>query len=189
MKPRFFRTPADFRRWLEKHHASKDELLVGFYKRHSGKPSITWPQSVDQALCFGWIDGVRRRVDDLRYSIRFTPRRARSIWSNVNRRRMKELMAEGLVHEAGRAAFARRERQGVYAYEQDRKSAALSPRMIREFRRDKAAWKFFSAQPPWYQRVAAWYVISAKKEETRARRLARLIADSAAKRRIGPAQP
>jgi uncharacterized protein YdeI (YjbR/CyaY-like superfamily) len=189
MKPRFFRTGAGFRSWLERNHAAKPELLVGFWKRDSGKPSLTWPESVDQALCFGWIDGVRRRIDDLSYSIRFTPRRPGSIWSNVNRKRMAWLIGQGLVHPSGLAAFERRVKQGVYAYEQHRRRAALPPAMQREFRRHAKAWRWYRAQPPWYRRVSAWCVISAKREETRSRRLARLIADSAAGRKIGPAVP
>jgi uncharacterized protein YdeI (YjbR/CyaY-like superfamily) len=184
MKSRFFKTPAAWRAWLERHHADTKELLVGFYKRDSGKPSITWPESVDQALCFGWIDGVRKRIDDDSYSIRFTPRRATSIWSNVNRKRMKELIAAGLVHQAGLDAFQKRKKQGVYAYEQ-RDTAKLTPAMEKEFRKHAAAWRWFAAEAPWYRRVVSWWVISAKKDDTKARRLARLIADSAAGRRVG----
>ncbi len=185
MKPIFFATPADFRRWFAKNAAKKAELLVGFHKRGSGKPSITWPESVDQALCFGWIDGVRRRIDDTAYSIRFTPRRAGSIWSTINIARAKELAAAGLMTPAGAAAFeARRDdRSAIYAYEQ-RRSAELAPDQEKRFRRNAKAWRFFSAQPPWYRRNTSHWVTSAKKGETRARRLATLIADSAAGRWI-----
>jgi uncharacterized protein YdeI (YjbR/CyaY-like superfamily) len=185
VKPTFFATPAAFRRWFEKNAALKSELLVGFHKRGSGTPSITWPESVDQALCFGWIDGVRRRIDDTSYSIRFTPRRPGSIWSTINIARAKELAAAGLMTPAGLAAFqARRDdRSAIYAYEQ-RKGAALSPAQQKQFKKNAAAWRFFSAQPPWYRRNATHWVISAKKEETRERRLATLIADSAAGRTI-----
>lgn len=187
MKPTFFATPADLRRWFEKNAARKADLLVGFHKRGSGKPSITWPESVDQALCFGWIDGVRRRIDDTRYSIRFTPRRKGSNWSAINIARAKELAAAGLMTPAGLAAFeARRDdRSAIYSYEQ-RQNAALAPEQEKRFRKNAKAWRFFSAQPSWYRRTAAHWVTSAKKEETRERRLATLIADSAAGRAIGP---
>ncbi|MCU1244950.1 MAG: hypothetical protein JWN02_860 [Acidobacteria bacterium] len=176
----YFSSPAAFRKWLEKNHAKSDELLVGFYKVGSGKPSLTWPQSVDQALCFGWIDGVRRSVDEERYTIRFTPRKPRSTWSVVNIRRVGELLAEGLMQPAGMAAFERREsaRSGIYSYEQ--RPRDVEPELEAKIRAGSAAgWSYFSAQPPWYRRAAQWWVISAKKEETRERRLATLIALSA----------
>jgi len=185
VKPIFFATPADFRRWFEKNAAVKAEVLVGFHKRGSGKPSITWPESVDQALCFGWIDGVRRRVDDTSYTIRFTPRRKGSVWSVINIARAKELAAAGAMTRAGLAAFeARRDdRSAIYAYEQ-RRGAALEPEQEKRFKKNAKAWRFFSAQAPWYRRNATHWVTSAKKEETRERRLATLIADSAAGRTI-----
>jgi uncharacterized protein YdeI (YjbR/CyaY-like superfamily) len=190
MEPTFFATPAQLRAWLEEHHESATELLVGFYKKGSGRPSITWPESVDQALCFGWIDGVRRSLGDEAYTIRFTPRKARSNWSAVNVRRIQELIDEGLVHPAGAAAFKRRsdDRTAIYSYEQ-RKTAALPPEYERQLRADPAAAEFFDAQPPWYRRTAAHWVISAKREATRERRLAQLIEDSASGRRIGPLTP
>ncbi len=183
--PRFFRHPADFRRWLEKHHASAAELLVGFWKTGSGEPSMTWPESVDQALCFGWIDGVRKRIDDASYTIRFTPRKKTSIWSAVNIKRVAELTALGLMQPAGSAAFElrRENRSGIYAYEQRRDT--LEPHYEALFRKDPVAWKFFQAQPPSYRKVACWWVVSAKKEETRLKRLATLIADSAHGQRLG----
>jgi len=183
--PTFFPTPADFRAWLAEHHATVPELLVGFYKKDSGRPSITWPEAVDEALCFGWIDGVRRRIDDASYSIRFTPRRAGSIWSAVNVARVAELTAAGRMEPAGLAAFAARTeaKTAIYAYEQ-RSTAALSPAEEQAFRADAAAWAFFQAQAPSYQRSATWWVISAKQEATRRKRLATLIADSAAGRRL-----
>jgi uncharacterized protein YdeI (YjbR/CyaY-like superfamily) len=186
MEPKFFATPADWRRWLEQHHGEASELLVGFYKKGSGKPSITWPESVDGALCFGWIDGVRRSIDEESYSIRFTPRRARSIWSAVNIKRVAELRAQDLMHPAGVKAFEARhsERSGVYSFEQ--KTIEFDREQEKKFKADKAAWKFFQAQAPWYRRTAMWWVISAKRDETRARRLATLIEDSAAGRTIGP---
>jgi uncharacterized protein YdeI (YjbR/CyaY-like superfamily) len=187
VKPTFFATPADFRAWFERHHATSRELLVGFYKRDSGKPSITWPESVDQALCFGWIDGVRKSIDGASYSIRFTPRKTTSNWSTINVRRVKELTASGLMRPAGLEAFRRRseKKSGVYSYEQ-RKSAELPAAARARFRANAKAWKFFQAQPPWYQRTATYWVISAKKEETRERRLDTLIRDSASRRTIGP---
>jgi uncharacterized protein YdeI (YjbR/CyaY-like superfamily) len=183
--PTFFATPAELRAWLEAHHATVPELLVGFYKKGSGKPSITWPQSVDEALCFGWIDGVRRSLGDDAYSIRFTPRKRRSIWSVVNVRRARELTDEGRMRPAGLAAFEARteERSGVYSFEQ-KDQVAFDEAQARRFQFDASAWDFFQAQPPWYRRTATWWVISAKKEETRAKRLATLIEDSAAGRTI-----
>jgi uncharacterized protein YdeI (YjbR/CyaY-like superfamily) len=179
MKPKFFPSLSDWRAWLEEHHQKHEELWVGFYKRNSGKPSITWPESVDGALCFGWIDGVRKSLDESSYVIRFTPRRPRSVWSAANIRRVAELTALGLMRPAGSRAFERRtgSRSEIYAYEQ-RKGAKLSGVYEKEFRANKKAWKFFQAQPPWYLRTSSWWVISAKKEETRLNRLARLIEDS-----------
>ncbi len=181
----FFTTPAVFRGWLEEHHATEAELYVGFYKRDSGKLSITWPESVDAALCYGWIDGVRNSIDALSYRIRFTPRKATSIWSAVNVKRVEELTKLGLMRPAGIKAFeARRgDKTGIYAYEQ-RHNAKLRPADEKEFRANKKAWAFFQSQPPWYRRVASYRVISAKQEETRQRRLAQLIKDSAAGRTI-----
>lgn len=175
MKPRFFKRPADFRAWLEENHASESELLVGFCRVATGRPSMTWPQSVDEALCFGWIDGVRRALDEERYTIRFTPRKSRSIWSAVNIKRANELIVEGRMTEAGHAAFAGRDekRSAIYSYE--RKTAALDADALRSFKAERAAWQFFEAQAPWYRRTAAHWVTSAKKPETRARRLATLI--------------
>jgi uncharacterized protein YdeI (YjbR/CyaY-like superfamily) len=187
---RFFRTPAAWRAWLEVNHARVPELWVGFHKVGSGIPSITWPQSVDEALCFGWIDGLRRSIDEDRYEIRFTPRRPGSTWSAVNIRRMAELTAEGRVHPAGAAVFARRKDDGlaIYAYEQ-RKTAELEPAQRAQFEKNRKAWAFWQTQPPSYRHVATHYVISAKREDTRARRLARVIADSARGERLGLLQP
>lgn len=180
MKPTFFPTPDDWRAWLDKHHAQHSELLVGFYKRDSGQPSITWPQSVDQALCFGWIDGVRKRLDEERYTIRFTPRKKTSIWSSINLKRFAELQALGLVRPAGLAAFEARsdKRSQIYAYEQ-RDQAALSPEFDKRLRANKKAWAFFQAQAPYYQRNSVYWVMTAKKEETRLKRLTTLLQDSA----------
>jgi uncharacterized protein YdeI (YjbR/CyaY-like superfamily) len=178
-KPRFFKTPAAFRAWLEKNHATARELLVGFHKTRSGTPSISWPESVDAALCFGWIDGVRRRIDERRYSIRFTPRKAESYWSAVNTRRALELIDAGQMRPAGRAAFDRRDRKKTRQYLYEREHAALTPTYEQMFRKDQAAWTFFCAQPPGYRRLATLLVTTAKQEETRLRRLDTIITHSA----------
>jgi uncharacterized protein YdeI (YjbR/CyaY-like superfamily) len=185
--PRFFRTGAQWRKWLDQNHAEADELWVGFHKKATGKPSMTWAQSVDEALCFGWIDGIRKSVDDGSYKIRFTPRRASSNWSLVNTKRVGELTKLGRMHPAGLEAFAARQekRSGIYAYEQ-RKSAALNAQQEKRFRANKAAWDFFRSQPASYRQTATWWVVSAKRDETRERRLDTLIDDSAHGRRIGP---
>ncbi|MGH2751957.1 MAG: YdeI/OmpD-associated family protein [Actinomycetota bacterium] len=186
MKPTFFATPAEWRAWLEEHHHHAQECLVGFYKRASGRPSITWSESVDQALCFGWIDGVRKSIDDVSYSIRFSPRKPRSSWSAVNIKKVEELKRLGLMRPAGLAAFEKRseERSAVYSYE--RATAELGAAYEQRLRANKRAWVFWQAQPPWYRRAASWWVISAKKEETRLRRLATLIEDSKQQRTIAP---
>ncbi len=185
MKPLFFPTPSDFRKWLEKNHASATELLAGFYKKDSGRPSITWPESVDQALCFGWIDGVRRRIDDISYSIRFTPRKSISNWSAINIARVAALTKLGLMRPAGLRAFAQRreDKSAIYAYENAVRT--LDPADEKTFRANRSAWQFFNTQAPSYRRVCIYWVTSAKKEETRARRLATLIDDSANGHRVG----
>ena len=184
MKATFFRTPADFRKWLEKNHATARELLVGFHKKGSGKPSITWPESVGEALCFGWIDGIRKRVDDESYTIRFSPRRPRSIWSAINIKMAQGLVDQGRMQAAGMKAFeARKEfRSGNYSYEQRRPE--FDEPYESKLKANKAAWEFFQAQPPGYRKMVCWYVVSAKKEETRLQRLERLIAESARGRRL-----
>jgi uncharacterized protein YdeI (YjbR/CyaY-like superfamily) len=187
MEPTFFATPGDFRAWLERHHDSAGELLVGFHKRGSGRPSMTWPESVDQALCFGWIDGVRRGIDDTSYSIRFTPRKPRSTWSAVNVKRMKELIEQGLVAPAGLAAFERRsdDRTAIYSYEQ-RRNAKLEPDQQQRLQANERARAYFESRPPSYRRAAIYWVTSAKKPETRERRLSQLIECSAAGRPVPP---
>ncbi len=187
MNPTFFATPDEFRAWFEARHDSETELLVGFYKKSTGRPSITWPESVDQALCFGWIDGVRRSVDADSYSIRFTPRKSRSIWSAANIKRAKELIELGLMTPTGLKAFELRadERSAIYAHEQ-RHAAELDEAAERQLRANQQAWEFFQAQPPSYRRTALWWVISAKREETRLKRLGTLIDDSAHGRTIRP---
>ena len=184
MEATFFETPADFRAWLADHHDEARELWVGFHKKGTGRPSITWPEAVDQALCFGWIDGVRKRIDEASYAIRFTPRRPGSIWSAVNVKRVAELTELDLMQPSGLAAFAARDeaKTNRYAYEQG--AAALDEESEQRFREHPTAWAFFQTQPPSYRRTAAWWVISAKKEETRRKRLAVLIEDSAQGRRL-----
>jgi len=185
MEPLYFPSPNHFRAWLQEHHATAQELLVGFHKKSSTEPSITWPESVDAALCFGWIDGIRKNVDSTRYTIRFTPRRPTSIWSKVNIDRVRELIELGLMQPAGLKAFEHRtdEKSAIYSYEQ-RKNATLDKAHERAFRRNKKAWDFFQAQAPSYRRVVSWWVISAKQEATRLRRLAELIHSSANGRRV-----
>jgi len=176
--PRFFATAAAFRAWLERHHASAPELLVGFHKVGSGTPSMTWPESVDEALCFGWIDGVRRRIDDASYTIRFSPRRAGSIWSANNTRRVEMLQQQGRMRPAGLEAFAARDPARTNRYSYERENVAFTPAQERKFRAHRAAWAYFQKQPPFYIRVCTWYVVGAVREETRERRLANLIACS-----------
>jgi uncharacterized protein YdeI (YjbR/CyaY-like superfamily) len=179
-KPVFFATRAAFRKWLEKHHDKSRELIVGYYRKDSGRPSLTYPESVAEALCFGWIDGIKRRVDDLSYSLRFTPRQARSNWSAVNIAKMNELLANGLVHPAGQAAWERRkEDKSAYSYEQ-RHRVTLDAESEREFRRNATAWKHFQGLPPGYRRTTIWHIMSARRPETKAKRLANVIAASAA---------
>jgi uncharacterized protein YdeI (YjbR/CyaY-like superfamily) len=186
VKPAFFETQAAFRAWLEEHHADRDELLVGFYKRKSRKPSITWAESVDEALCFGWIDGIRNTLDDDSYTIRFTPRRPHSNWSLVNIARAKELVKLGLMCPAGLRAFKQRdEKAAAYSYEQ-RETAKLDAAAEREFQRHPKAWEFFQQQPRSYRKTAIFWVVSAKREETRRTRLSTLIDDSEHDRRIAP---
>ena len=184
-KPLFFRTPGEFRAWLEKNHTLKQEVHVGFYKRDSGKPSLTWPESVDAALSYGWIDGVRRSIDAISYSIRFTPRKPSSVWSAINVKRVAELTRLGLMRPAGIKAFEARknDKTAIYAYEQ-RQHPKLSPAYEEQFQANRKAWEYFQKQPPWYRRTATYYVISAKQEETCQRRLAEVIRDSEAGRAI-----
>jgi uncharacterized protein YdeI (YjbR/CyaY-like superfamily) len=189
-RPTFFATPADWRSWLEANHDTATELLVGLYKKGSGRPSITWPESVDQALCFGWIDGVRKRIDDESYTIRFTPRKPTSTWSAVNIKRVKELAEMGLMYPAGLKAYEARadEKSAIYSYEQ-RHHAALEEAEEQQFRANPKAWEWFQGQAPSYRKAALWWVVSAKQEATRARRLAALIKDSAAGKPVPPLTP
>ena len=186
MTPKFFKTQAAFRAWLERHHATTRELVVGFHHVGSGKPSITYPDARDEALCFGWIDGVRRNHDATSYTVRFTPRKPRSIWSRVNLGRVKALEAEGRMTRAGRAVFEARDpkRAELYSFENPRRD--LDAAATKAFKADRRAWTWFSGQAPWYRRTAAWWVMSAKKEETRAKRLRLLIESAARGERAAP---
>jgi len=186
-KPRFFATPVALRTWFEKNHERATELWVGFHKRHSGKPSVTWPESVDAALCFGWIDGVRKSLDQHNYAIRFTPRKPGSTWSEINIGRVHKLNESGLMRPAGQAAFEKRDeaKSRTYSYEQ-RNAAKLAEEHEQRLRSNKKAWEFFQAQPAWYRRVSTFWVVSAKKDETRQKRLGKLIEDSEAGRTILP---
>jgi uncharacterized protein YdeI (YjbR/CyaY-like superfamily) len=185
VETRFFETPAEFRKWLAKNHGTATEIGVIFHSRASGKPTMTWSDAVDQALCFGWIDSVARRLDETSRVQRFSPRKPKSNWSAVNIRKVAELTAQGLMTPAGEAAFARREqaRSAIYSYE-NRHLAALDPEREALFRANAAAWEFFWKQPAGYRQTVIYIVMNAKREETRTRRLAKLIAESAAGRRI-----
>ncbi len=180
-----FATAADFRRWLEQNHANTPELLLGFYKKASGKGGLTYPEAVDELLCFGWIDGVKRRVDDERYTHRITPRRSGSIWSLVNVRHVERLTKAGRMHAAGKTAFAARkaDKTGIYSFENRPQNLPRNYEKI--FRAKPKAWAFFMAQPPGYRRLVIYKIISAKQEATRQRWLARVIAESAQGRRLG----
>jgi uncharacterized protein YdeI (YjbR/CyaY-like superfamily) len=186
VKPRFFKTAADLRSWFERHHDTAPELWVGYYKTRAGKRGITWPESVDEALCFGWIDGIRKGLDEDRYTNRFTPRKPASNWSARNVERVQELTRLGRMRPAGLAAFEarKRERTGIYSYEQ--RPQDLPPEYERKVKANQRAWRFWRSVAPSYRKAATWWVISAKREDTRARRLATLIETSAKGERIPP---
>lgn len=184
MKPTFFPTQEDFREWLEENHEKETELIVGFYNVKSGKTSMTWSEAVDQALCFGWIDGVRRKVDEESYSNRFTPRRANSNWSAVNIEKVRVLTEKGLMMPAGIAAFAKRkeEKSAIYAYENELKK--LSDEFEKQFKSNESAWNFFEKQANWYKKQMINWVMTAKQEKTRESRLAKLIIESESGRKL-----
>jgi uncharacterized protein YdeI (YjbR/CyaY-like superfamily) len=184
-EPIFFATPVAFRNWLKKNYATRREQWIGFHRKGSGRPSITWPESVDEALCVGWIDGLRKTIDAESYKIRFTPRQKDSNWSAVNIARVQELTEQGRMQPAGLAAFALRQeaKSGIYAYE-NRKTAVLDKADEKRFRANPKAWQFFQKQPAGYRQTAIWHVVTAKQEETRQRRLAKVMAESEAGRRI-----
>ena len=181
----FFATAEEFDAWLQTHGESHAELIVGYYKRGTRRASMTWPESVDAALCFGWIDGVRKRIDDYTYQIRFTPRKRHSVWSAVNLKRIRVLKREGRMREPGLKAFERRRpaKSKIYSYEQ-KKTARLERNEAARFRRAEAAWKFFAAQPRGYRQLVIWRIVSAKRTETRSKRLAALIKASDEQRRL-----
>jgi len=184
MNPKFFPTQTDFRRWLEENHDKETEIIVGYYNVKSGKKCITWSESVDQALCFGWIDGVRRKIDDESYSNRFTPRRANSNWSAVNIAKVAELTEKGLMKPAGIAAFEKRkdEKSGIYAYENALKQ--FSDEFEKRFRVNEKAWDFFQKQANWYKKQMINWVMTAKQVATREKRLEKLITESENERRV-----
>jgi uncharacterized protein YdeI (YjbR/CyaY-like superfamily) len=184
-RPVFFESAAAFRQWLEQNSLSEQELVVGFYKVGTGKPSLSWSESVDEALCFGWIDGVRKRIDDHSYQIRFTPRKPGSVWSAVNIAKVEALTALGRVRPAGAEAFARRtaRKSSVYSYEQAG-VLELSPQEQRTFKGNKTAWQYFGRVAPSYRKVMVFWVVSAKQRATRARRLAQLIEACAEGRKL-----
>ena len=182
-KPIFFESPQQFYDWLEEHHETETEVYVGYYKKAANQPTLTWSEAVDQALCFGWIDGRLNRIDERRHMQRFTPRRPGSNWSRINVEKVAKLKKAGLMRPAGLAAFDRRsdDRTGVYSFERE---TELSPEYDARLRGNRAAAEYFDSRPPWYRRTAIHLVMSAKREETRLRRLERLIEDSAAGRDI-----
>lgn len=184
MKPTFFRTPQEFRQWLEKNHQTEKELLVGFYKVGTGKASMTWPESVDQALCFGWIDGVRRSIDEESYSIRFTPRKPTSIWSAVNIRKIEELTKAGLMQEAGLKAFELRKEERSAIYSHEKEPAVLDTSFEKQFKANQKAWEFFITQAPSYQKVMLHWIMGAKQEKTRLLRLEKTIRESELGKRV-----
>jgi uncharacterized protein YdeI (YjbR/CyaY-like superfamily) len=182
--PKFFSTPAHFRRWLERNHDKRVELWVGYYKKDAGRRSITWPESVDEALCFGWIDGIRKAVDEISYTIRFTPRSKTSVWSAINIRNVQRLAETGRMQPPGLKAFEARRahRCEIYSYEQ--RPRELPEALLAVMRKNKPAWKFFQAQPPGYRRQMTWRIVSARTEPTQKKRLAQLIEVSAKERRL-----
>ncbi|NMO52941.1 bacteriocin-protection protein [Actinoplanes sp. TBRC 11911] len=190
MDAEFFDTAADLRAWFERHHDTAPELFVGYWKKGSGRTGVTHPQAIEQALCFGWIDSIGRGIDEQRYQVRFTPRRKGSVWSKINVAKIAELTEQGLMHEAGRRAFDQRkpDRVAVYSYEQP-SEAVFDRAQIDTFRARSSAWEWFCAQSPSYRRSAVHWVVSAKRPETRDRRLAQLIEDSAAGRKVPPLAP
>jgi uncharacterized protein YdeI (YjbR/CyaY-like superfamily) len=183
MTATFFPKQSDFRKWLKGNHKKETELLVGFYKVGSGKPSITWPQSVDEALCFGWIDGVRRSIDEHSYCIRFTQRKITSTWSAVNINKMEELIKKGLMQPAGLASFEKRKenRSRIYSYEKE--PAKLADAYVKKFKSNKKAWTFFTSLAPSYQKLGIHRVMDAKQEKTQLSRLEKLISESEAGRK------
>jgi uncharacterized protein YdeI (YjbR/CyaY-like superfamily) len=184
MKITYFKTQAEFRKWLEKNHEKLSEAWVGFHKKSTLKPSITYPQALDEALCYGWIDGVRKNVNETSYTIRFTPRKKQSHWSGVNVKRFNELSEMKLIQPAGLQAFQNSDIKKSLKYAEERKSAKLDSRYEKQFKSNKKAWEFFNAQPPGYQRICVFWIMSAKQDETRAKRLALLMNYSQNQKRL-----
>ena len=184
MEPKFFPHQSDFRKWLEENHDKEKELVVGFYKVNSGKPSLTWSQSVDEALCFGWIDGIRKSVDHESYCIRFTPRKPTSIWSAININKMEEMIPKGLVQKAGLLAYEKRKdhKSKIYTYEQE--ESEFSPVIEETFKTNAKAWDFFQKQPPYYRKLMTGWIVRAKQEATRLSRLEKLIKASEEGKRL-----
>lgn len=184
VQPTFFPTQSSFRKWMEKNHRNEKELLVGFYKTNSGKKSITWGESVDEAICFGWIDGIRKSIDAESYCIRFTPRKSTSIWSAINIKKVEELTQKGLMYPAGTEAYSKRKehKSKIYSYEKD--ASILSNEFLKKFKTNKKAWNFFKSMAPSYQRTAIHWVMDAKQEATKMKRLEELIRDSEVGRKI-----
>jgi len=182
--PKFFPTPGHFRRWLERNHGKETALWVGYYKKSSRRESITWPESVDEALCFGWIDGIRKAVDEISYTIRFTPRRETSVWSAINIRNVQRLIEAGRMRPPGLKAFEARRahRSEIYSYEQCPQK--LPEALMAVVRKNRRAWKFFQTQPPGYRRRMTWWIVSAKTDSTQKKRLAQLLEASGLKRRV-----
>jgi len=186
---KFFRDQKELRKWFEKNHNKKDELWLGYYKKSAGKASVSYKESVDTALCFGWIDGIAKGIDEEKYSQRYTPRRKKSIWSAVNIKKVEALTKVGLMHEAGLAAFNNRDKKMAGLYSSEQKEIKFTPALLKLMKANRKAWVYFSKAPPGYRKTATWWVISAKQEETRLRRMKTLIADSAAGRRIALLTP
>jgi uncharacterized protein YdeI (YjbR/CyaY-like superfamily) len=184
MAVRFFAAPADLRAWFDRHHADATELWVGFHKKATGKPSVTWSESVDEALCVGWIDGIRKRIDGESYKIRFTPRKATSVWSRINMDKVAALKKEGRMRPAGLKAHAARRPNKVGSYSYEQRAAELDEPYRRLLQKNATAWAFFDAQPPSYKKVVGWYIHSAKREETRLGRLKKLERASALGKRL-----
>lgn len=188
MKPKFFKKPSDFGKWLAQNHDKKEELIVGYYKVATGKPSMTWSESVDEALCYGWIDGIRRKHDEESYTIRFTPRRPKSIWSAVNLAKIVQLTKEGRMQPAGLKVYKNRSDNKLngYSFEQKKGDIKFTKEYEALLKKNKEAWTFFKSQAPYYKRTATWWVISAKREETRLKRLTQLIQDSEMQLKVKP---
>lgn len=182
----FFTKPQDFRKWFQENHGKEQELWVGYYKKASSIPSITWPESVDEALCYGWIDGIRKSIDEVSYMIRFTPRKPRSHWSDVNIGRVKELSKLGLMQPTGTATFNKRDENKSRLASYEQKKVSLDKNYEAQFKATKSAWKFFQTLPPSVKKPCIWWVMSAKREETRMKRLEILIQSSVKGERIPP---